>query len=240
MASHGNLVAGRLRGAFAGLDKVQLQGVRFRLVDGTNQVVGRLCAEVAHILQGKDKPSYSPTKDTGDVCIVINAAKIVFTGRKWEQKLYRWHTEHHGGLKQISARDLWAKDPTQIILKGVRGMLPINALQRQRLVKLRVFPGSDHPFGELEIVPFEMPFRLLRNKHLEWALPEGFQPMNPEAYKRRLTVVEQRGIQLPRPVVDLDGVLEARERETIASIAATSSDSLEGGNVTKQAVPDDF
>lgn len=172
--------------AFAGLSRINLNGLRFRIIDADGQVVGRLAAQLAKVLQGKDKPTFSPNQDGGDVCVVVNADKIVLTGRKWDGKLYQWHTGRPGGLREMTARELWRRDPAQVLFRAVEGMLPKNNLQRDRLRKLRVFTGPDHPFGSLQMVPWQMPPKKLEDHKMGWLLPEGFRPMNAEAYARRL------------------------------------------------------
>ncbi|KAF8072848.1 rplM [Scenedesmus sp. PABB004] len=176
---------------FAGLERVDFTGLRMRLIDADNQVIGRLAAYLSMLLQGKDKPTYAPHKDAGDVCVVVNAERAVFTGNKWEAKVYRWHTGYPGGLKEITARELWRRDPAEILRRTVAGMLPKNNLRDARLRKLRVFPGPQHPFTGVELVPAQPPRRRLRDRGLGWALPPGFEPMNPEAY-----LVRMRGSRL--------------------------------------------
>jgi large subunit ribosomal protein L13 len=107
-----------------------VDGLRFRVVDAKGHVVGRLASQIARVLMGKDKPTYSPWQDNGDAVVVINAADVEFTGRKWENKLYRWHTGWPGGLKQRTAKDQLARHPEAIIRDAVSGMLPKNNLRR--------------------------------------------------------------------------------------------------------------
>uniref|UniRef100_A0A383VTZ4 Ribosomal protein L13 n=1 Tax=Tetradesmus obliquus TaxID=3088 RepID=A0A383VTZ4_TETOB len=171
---------------FAGLEKVDFTGLRLRLVDAENQIIGRLAANLSVILQGKDKPVYAPHKDCGDICVVVNAEKAVFTGNKWEGKLYRWHTGYPGGLKEITAKELWRRDPTEILRRTVYGMLPKNNLRDARMRKLRVYAGPHHPFSGVELLPWHTPPRKLQDKGLGWLLPQGFEPMNPEAYAQRM------------------------------------------------------
>lgn len=266
---------------FAGLNRMDLQGLRFRLVDAKDQVAGRLASYISVILQGKNKPTYDPAKDNGDVCIVYNAKDVVLTGRKWEKKVYRHHTgistacillllhfSAHwyedcfsllaascnclwqtcmvggcmrqcaerlvlpvllcrcnllllmtavvlaagrissdcskpfcmtatsfpcvpcsgfpGGLREMTAQQVWLKDPTDILRKAVRGMLPKNDLRRDRMRKLRIFPTAEHPFQEFPTTGYQMPPRNVRDRRMGWAMPQGFVPMNPDAYLRRL------------------------------------------------------
>ncbi|KAL4457973.1 hypothetical protein ABPG75_012838 [Micractinium tetrahymenae] len=163
-----------------------VEGLRFRLVDAKGQVVGRLASQIATILQGKDKPTFCPNRDDGDVVVVVNAADVELTGRKWDQKLYRWHTGYPGGLKERTAKQMFAKKPDSILREAVLGMLPKNNLRRSMARKLRIFPGERHEFeGHPALLPFQMPPRKLREKGELFELPPGFEPFNPQAYYKR-------------------------------------------------------
>ncbi|PSB29289.1 50S ribosomal protein L13 [Stenomitos frigidus] len=115
------------------------------LVDATDQRLGRLASEIATVLRGKNKPTFTPHMDTGDFVIVINAEKIDVTGRKRSQKLYRRHSGRPGGMKTETFAKLQARLPERIIEQAVKGMLPKNTLGRQLFTKLKVYAGSDHP-----------------------------------------------------------------------------------------------
>jgi large subunit ribosomal protein L13 len=116
------------------------------VVDAEGMVLGRLATEVARIIRGKHKPVFTPHIDTGDNVIVINASKVLVTGRKSEQKTYFVHSGYMGHDKQIPFATMLAKHPERVIEKAVHGMLPKNALARQVLrLKLRVYAGADHP-----------------------------------------------------------------------------------------------
>ncbi len=115
------------------------------VVDATDRPVGKLAAEIARILRGKHKPVYTPHVDTGDFVVVINAEKIVFTGNKWDQKLYRWRTTRPGSMKERTARQMLDKHPEHILEHAVKGMLPKNRLGRQMYKKLKVYVGEQHP-----------------------------------------------------------------------------------------------
>jgi large subunit ribosomal protein L13 len=115
------------------------------VVDAQGQTLGRLATRIAAVLKGKHKPIYSPSMDTGDYVVVINAEKIVATGRKLDEKLYYHHTGYPGGLRQINLRDQLAKHPERVISAAVRGMLPHNRLGRAMFKKLKVFAGAEHP-----------------------------------------------------------------------------------------------
>lgn len=118
---------------------------KWYVVDAENKVLGRLASEVAKRLRGKHKPVYTPHVDTGDYVIVINAAKVVLTGNKWEQKLYRWHTGYPGGLREVPAEQMRQRRPERVIELAVRGMLPKNKLGRAMLRKLKVYASGAHP-----------------------------------------------------------------------------------------------
>ncbi len=114
------------------------------LVDAEGQVFGRVASQVATILKGKNKPEYTPNVDVGDHVIVINADKLVFTGKKLEQKFYYRHSGYPGGLKKISYKTLMEKRPDFAFMEAVRRMLPKNKLGRKMLKKLRVYAGAEH------------------------------------------------------------------------------------------------
>jgi large subunit ribosomal protein L13 len=114
-------------------------------VNAEGKILGRLATEIAARLRGKHKTTFSTFIDNGDFVVVTNADKIRLTGRKWDQKKYYRHTGYIGGIKEISAKDLLVKHPTDLLLKAVRGMLPKNTLGRQQLKKLKLYTGSNHP-----------------------------------------------------------------------------------------------
>ncbi len=120
---------------------------QWHIIDADGLTVGRLASEVAHILMGKHKPTYTPFLDTGDHVIVINASKVVLKGAKLDDKFYRRHTGWPGGLKEISARDLLAKKPVRLLELAVKGMLPKTKLGRAMVGKLKVYAGAEHPHG---------------------------------------------------------------------------------------------
>ena len=115
------------------------------VVDAQGQTLGRLATRIATVLKGKHKPIYSPSMDTGDYVVVINAEKIVATGHKLDEKIYYRHTGYPGGLRQINLRDQLAKHPERVISAAVRGMLPHNRLGRAMFKKLKVYAGAEHP-----------------------------------------------------------------------------------------------
>ncbi|NJN76870.1 MAG: 50S ribosomal protein L13 [Synechococcaceae cyanobacterium RL_1_2] len=118
---------------------------KWYVIDAENQRLGRLASEIAIILRGKNKPNYTPHMDTGDHVVVINADKVVVTGRKAEQKLYRRHSGRPGGMKVETFNQLQARIPERIIEKAIKGMLPKNALGRKLFTNLKVYAGASHP-----------------------------------------------------------------------------------------------
>jgi large subunit ribosomal protein L13 len=118
---------------------------RWYVVDAQDKILGRLASEIATRLRGKHKPSYSTFQDNGDFIVVVNADKIKLTGNKWDDKIYYHHSGFMGGLKEISAKDLLAKKPEELVTKAVKGMLPKNTLGREQLKKLKVYAGAEHP-----------------------------------------------------------------------------------------------
>ncbi len=118
---------------------------KWYVVDAADQRLGRLATEIAKTIRGKNKPEYTPHMDTGDFVVVINAEKVVVTGRKPDQKLYRRHSGRPGGMKVETFNQLQDRIPERIIEKAVKGMLPKNALGRRLFTKLKVYAGPDHP-----------------------------------------------------------------------------------------------
>lgn len=115
------------------------------VIDAEGQRLGRLATEIAMILRGKNKPTYSPHMDTGDFVIVVNAEKVVVTGKKSSQKLYRRHSGRPGGMKTETFANLQTRLPERILEKAVKGMLPKNSLGRKLFTKLKVYAGENHP-----------------------------------------------------------------------------------------------
>ncbi len=114
------------------------------VIDAKDRVVGRLATEVASILRGKNKPTFTPNVDCGDSVIIINAEKIKFTGRKLDQKMYYRHSRHTGGLNEMSARKKILEKPEDVLMLAIRGMLPKTSLGRQQLTNLRIHIGEGH------------------------------------------------------------------------------------------------
>jgi large subunit ribosomal protein L13 len=114
------------------------------LVDATDKVVGRLATEIANVLRGKNNPKFTPHTDSGDYVVVVNAEKIVFKGNKLNDKKYYSHSDHVGGLKTRTAKEVLERTPERILMSAVKGMLPKNSLGRQQLKKLKVYAGEVH------------------------------------------------------------------------------------------------
>lgn len=167
-----------------------LAGMRYRIVDASGEVLGRLASRVARALQGKDKPTYAPGAGSGDVIVVVNAADVALTGKKMTDKKYYRHTGYVGGLVERSARDMFERDPTWVFRKAVERMLPRNVHARETMRKLRVFPGREHTFDETKLVRMELEPRVLV-KAPDARAPEGMMAFNPEAHARRVALVEK-------------------------------------------------
>ena len=117
---------------------------KWLVIDASGKTLGRLATEVAKLLRGKHKPTYTPFADTGDYVIVINASEMVLTGKKLDQKLYRHHSGYAGGMKEIDYRTLMSKNPEKALELAVKGMLPKNSMGRQMFKKLHVYAGAEH------------------------------------------------------------------------------------------------
>jgi large subunit ribosomal protein L13 len=128
---------------------------KWYIVDAAGKTVGRLASEVASILRGKHKPEFTPNVDTGDFVIVINAEKVVFTGKKLQNKIYYRHSLYPGGLKATTAADMLNTKPERVLFNAVKGMLPHNSLGRKQLTKLRVYAGSEHPHAAQNPIVWE-------------------------------------------------------------------------------------
>ena len=135
------------------IDSIERQ---WYLVDAENQTLGRLATEVASVLRGKNKASFTPHLDTGDFVIVVNADKIRVSGNKPQQKLYRRHSGRPGGMKVETFEHLQERLPERIVEKAIKGMLPHNALGRQLFRKLKVYKGSEHPHAAQQPQPLQL------------------------------------------------------------------------------------
>ena len=118
---------------------------KWLIIDARDKNVGRLATKVATLLRGKGKPQFTPHADIGDFVVVINADKVNFTGKKWSQKTYYWHTSYPGGIRSITAKKLKEKEPEEILRKAVWGMLPKNKWQKTLINRLKVYSGDSHP-----------------------------------------------------------------------------------------------
>ena len=123
---------------------------KWYVVDATGHTLGRLASEIASILRGKNKPTYTPHIDTGDYVIVVNADKIQVTGKKLDQKVYYNHSDYVGGMKETTLREKMAKKPEDVIYLAVKGMLPKGPLGREMITKLHVYAGADHKHQALK------------------------------------------------------------------------------------------
>ena len=117
---------------------------KWYVIDCEGLVLGRVASQIASVLRGKNKPCYTPNVDCGDYVIAINTDKIVLTGKKLEQKYYRYHTGYIGGLKEIQFKKRMAEDSDKALTRAVKGMLPKNSLGRDMITKLKVFKGAEH------------------------------------------------------------------------------------------------
>jgi large subunit ribosomal protein L13 len=128
----------------------------WKLVDANGKNLGRLATQIAIILLGKDKPTFTPGVDTGDYVVVVNAERITVTGKKLDDKYYYRHSGYPGGLKKINLRDQLAKYPDRVIRQAVWGMLPHNRYGRKLIKKLKIFAGPDHPHSAQHPKPVEL------------------------------------------------------------------------------------
>lgn len=118
---------------------------KWYLVDASGKRVGRLASRVVSVLRGKGKPQFAPHSDIGDFVVIVNADKVSFTGRKWEEKTYYRHSHYPGGLKSVTARKLETEKPGEVIRKAVWGMLPKNRWQKKLMSRVKVYAGDRHP-----------------------------------------------------------------------------------------------
>ena len=137
------------------LPKVDLDQRKWHVIDANGAVLGRLAAQVANVLRGKNKPVYTPHLDAGDFVVVINAEKVVLTGKKETQKRYMSYSGWKGGEKYRSVEQVRARQPENLITHAVRGMVPKNRLGRQLLTKLKVYKGPNHPHAAQKPEPLK-------------------------------------------------------------------------------------
>ena len=117
---------------------------KWYIIDAANKPLGRTATEVAKLLRGKHKPTYTPNEDMGDYVIVINCKDAILTGKKLDQKIYRHHSGYIGGMKETTAREMMDKNPEKTMMLAIKGMLPKNSLGRQMIKKVRIYAGSEH------------------------------------------------------------------------------------------------
>ncbi|NCO24468.1 MAG: 50S ribosomal protein L13 [bacterium] len=118
---------------------------KWYLIDAEGKILGRLATQIAKILRGKNKPTYTPSMDLGDYVVVVNAEKIKVTGNKLQGKIYRYHTFYPGGLKSVRLETLLKRKPELVVKKAIQGMIPHNKLGRAMIKKLKIYKGSEHP-----------------------------------------------------------------------------------------------
>jgi len=130
---------------------------KWYVIDANDQVVGRLAVVIANILRGKHKPTYTPHCDTGDFVIVVNAEKVKFTGKKWDQKSYQTYSHYAGGQKIIPAKEMRDRKPEEIIRLAVKRMMPKGPLAYKQLTKLKLYAGTAHEHQAQQPIEFKMP-----------------------------------------------------------------------------------
>ena len=131
---------------------------KWYVIDAQGQTLGRLSSEIAKILRGKNKPTFTPHVDTGDNVIVINAEKIKVTGKKMDQKIYYNHSDYPGGMRETTLKEMLEKKPTDVITLAVKGMLPKGPLGRSMITKLHVYAGAEHPHAAQKPEALEIKF----------------------------------------------------------------------------------
>jgi large subunit ribosomal protein L13 len=129
---------------------------KWYVIDAADQVVGRLAVTIANMLRGKHKPEYTPHCDTGDFIIVVNAEKVAFTGKKWDQKEYQDYSHYAGGQKITPAKEMLAKKPEEILRRAVKRMMPRGPLGYAQLTKLKIYAGNEHPHQAQQPLEFKV------------------------------------------------------------------------------------
>ena len=129
---------------------------KWYVVDAEGKHLGRLATEIVRVLRGKNKPQYTPHVDVGDFVVVVNADRVVVTGRKAEQRVYRRHSGYPGGMKETSYEQMLARKPTEILRKAVYGMMPKTRLARKQFKKLKIYAGPEHPHDAQNPQPYEV------------------------------------------------------------------------------------
>ena len=131
---------------------------KWYVIDAEGQTLGRLSSEIAKILRGKNKPTFTPFIDTGDNVIVVNAEKVKVTGKKMDQKIYYKHSDYPGGMRETTLKEMLDKKPTDVITLAVKGMLPKGPLGRSMIEKLHVYAGAEHPHAAQKPEALEIKF----------------------------------------------------------------------------------
>jgi len=129
---------------------------KWHIIDADGQVLGRIATRAARLLQGKHKPTWAPFLDSGDHVVIVNAKRVRLTGRKEDQKLYRYHSGYEGGLREERAKIVRAKNPVRLVEEAVQGMLPKTKLGKAMFRKLKVYPTADHPHIAQNPIKFEV------------------------------------------------------------------------------------
>jgi len=162
---------------------VDVSDLRWRIVDAKDQVLGRLASHLAPLLMGKDKPTYAPSTERGDVVVVVNARHVAVTGKKMERKVYRWHTGYPGGLKERTLKEQLERQPERVLFKAVERMLPRNNLRKARMRKLRLFLDDKHTFVDQDLVPYVLPPRNYQNDTRRKTLQGGYRYVDEGPYE---------------------------------------------------------
>jgi large subunit ribosomal protein L13 len=126
------------------------------VVDAQGLTLGRLASRIADVLRGKHKPTFTPHTDAGDFVVVVNCGKVRLTGRKMDQKMYYWHSEHPGGIKGRTARQMLDRKPQEVLFRAVKGMLPKNVLGRHMISKLKLYATPEHPHQAQQPKPLDL------------------------------------------------------------------------------------
>eukprot|EP01023_Acetabularia_acetabulum_P002213 TRINITY_DN1084_c0_g1_i1.p1 TRINITY_DN1084_c0_g1~~TRINITY_DN1084_c0_g1_i1.p1 ORF type:complete len:226 (-),score=24.42 TRINITY_DN1084_c0_g1_i1:158-835(-) len=182
------LRTGNLRGWFRRID---LQGIRIRVLDASGHAPRRLAGFISYHLQGKDKPTYQPNRDDGDVVLVTNATKLEYSEQYLKMRYWKGHTKYRDGAWFKRAASILMKEGgAELLRREVKSMLPENALRKIRLRKLLIYDHNQQDFNEQYLWPLEGP-QLKPKGGKPWELPEGYTPMNPQIYWRKWRGIDQ-------------------------------------------------
>ena len=175
------------------------------LIDGRDQVVGKIAQQAATILQGKHKPTFTRSVYVGDHVVITNTQHVVFTGKKWIQKKYRWHSGYASGFQEVLAKDLHKRNPTFVLHRAIYGSLPKNSLRPRRMKQLHLFPEERHPYKEN--ISFVLPGPSEKRKQLSDYTEEDFM-------KVPVVVDPDKSFMLPEHEA-FKGKLRAQYRKTL-------------------------